>query len=52
VLRRARYEYMSSVLICDDDEGLCLTLSDYLTDEGLKVQTLRHAGALLDLRDA
>jgi hypothetical protein len=43
---------MTSVLICDDDEGLCLTLSDYLTDQGLKVETLHHAGALLDLHHA
>jgi hypothetical protein len=43
---------MTSVPICDDDEGPCLTLSDYLTDEGLNVETPHHAGAPLDLHHA
>src|SRR6202008_5090359 len=39
---------MSKVLICDDDPGLCRLLSDYLTDQGLAVETVASAEAAID----
>ena len=39
---------MARVLICDDDEPLCLLLADYLTRQGMQTETVHSAEAAIE----